>query len=250
MDRCRPSCAASSAIPIGLSAPAMSSSALSPRDSVCDGPAAATVAPLPGAVSPSRLRHHRPAGRARVRHRDRPACGTARGSRRADRRRWPRGHAPRRATVSVPGDQHAPDRAASGAARDRPGRRRPGPQQEVAQKLIDFDREWAELMAKKPGELPPEELADFYVKTAEFPAGFLTQYPPSMVIGEAAYQDLAAGFPIGKRFKSVRRAHPAAQRARRAQRLLRAKHAGSQDRASGAMTEIVPGPRDHHRSLG
>lgn len=77
-----------------------------------------------------------------------------------------------------------------------------GERQEVAQKLIDFDREWSELMAKKPGELSPEELADFYVKTAEFPAGFLTQYPPSMVIGEAAYQALATGFPIGKRFKS------------------------------------------------
>ena len=29
-----------------------------------------------------------------------------------------------------------------------------GERQEVAQKLIDFDREWSELMAKKPGELP------------------------------------------------------------------------------------------------
>jgi phenol 2-monooxygenase len=78
-----------------------------------------------------------------------------------------------------------------------------GERQEVAQKLIDFDREWSELMAKKPEELPPEELADFYVKTAEFPAGFLTHYPPSMVIGGAVYQALATGFPIGKRFKSA-----------------------------------------------
>jgi phenol 2-monooxygenase len=75
--------------------------------------------------------------------------------------------------------------------------------QAVAQKLIDFDREWSDLMAKKPGELSPEALADFYVKTAEFPAGFLTEYPPSMVTGEAAYQALATGFPIGKRFKSA-----------------------------------------------
>ena len=78
-----------------------------------------------------------------------------------------------------------------------------GERQEVAQKLIDFDREWSDLMAKKPGELSQEELADFYVKTAEFPAGFLTRYPPSMVTGEAAYQALATGFPIGKRFKSA-----------------------------------------------
>jgi phenol 2-monooxygenase len=78
-----------------------------------------------------------------------------------------------------------------------------GERQDVAQKLIDFDRQWSDLMAKRPEELSPEELADFYVKTHEFPAGFLTQYPPSMVIGEAAYQDLATGFPIGKRFKSA-----------------------------------------------
>jgi len=78
-----------------------------------------------------------------------------------------------------------------------------GERQDVAQKLIDFDREWSDLMAKKPGELSPEELADFYLKTAEFPAGFLTQYPPSMVIGEAVYQGMATGFSIGKRFKSA-----------------------------------------------
>src|SRR5262249_37840163 len=47
------------------------------------------------------------------------------------------------------------------------------------------------------------ELAAFYVKTAEFPAGFLTQYPRSMVTGEALHQNLATGFPIGKRFKSA-----------------------------------------------
>ena len=78
-----------------------------------------------------------------------------------------------------------------------------GERQDVAQKLIDFDREWSDLMARKPGELTPEELADFYVRTAEFPAGFLTRYQPSPVIGEATHQALAAGFPIGKRFKSA-----------------------------------------------
>jgi phenol 2-monooxygenase (NADPH) len=78
-----------------------------------------------------------------------------------------------------------------------------GERQDVAQKLIDFDREWSDLMAKKPGELSPEELADFYMKTAEFPAGFMTHYPRSMVIGEPVYQSLATGFSIGKRFKSA-----------------------------------------------
>ncbi|MFJ3393321.1 FAD-binding monooxygenase [Leifsonia aquatica] len=75
--------------------------------------------------------------------------------------------------------------------------------QVIAQNLIDFDREWSSLMAAKPEELgDPTELEDFYVRTAEFPAGFMTQYPPSLLVGESANQDLAAGFPLGKRFKS------------------------------------------------
>ncbi len=77
--------------------------------------------------------------------------------------------------------------------------------QVIAQNLIDFDKQWSTLMAKKPKEFDsPEELAEFYTSTAEFPAGFMTQYEPSMIVGEATHQDLAAGFPIGKRFKSAR----------------------------------------------
>ncbi len=76
--------------------------------------------------------------------------------------------------------------------------------QVIAQNLIDFDKEWSTLMAKKPEEFDsPAALGEFYTSTAEFPAGFMTQYPPSMIIGEPTHQDLAKGFPIGKRFKSV-----------------------------------------------
>lgn len=76
--------------------------------------------------------------------------------------------------------------------------------QVVAKNLIDFDKEWSTLMAKKPEEFDsPSQLEDFYVSTAEFPAGFMTQYTPSMLIGEATHQELATGFPIGKRFKSA-----------------------------------------------
>jgi len=76
--------------------------------------------------------------------------------------------------------------------------------QVIAKNLIDFDKEWSTLMAKKPEEFEnPSELEDFYVSTAEFPAGFMTQYAPSMLIGGPAHQDLAAGFTIGKRFKSA-----------------------------------------------
>jgi phenol 2-monooxygenase len=76
--------------------------------------------------------------------------------------------------------------------------------QVVAKNLIDFDKQWSTLMAKRPEEFEdPSELEDFYVRTQEFPAGFMTQYQPSMLVAEPVHQGLAQGFPIGKRFKSA-----------------------------------------------
>ncbi len=76
--------------------------------------------------------------------------------------------------------------------------------QVVAQNLIDFDKQWSTLMAKRPEEFEdPSELEDFYVRTAEFPAGFMTEYAPSLIVGESTHQESASGFPIGKRFKSA-----------------------------------------------
>ena len=73
----------------------------------------------------------------------------------------------------------------------------------VAQQLIDFDREWSSLMARKPEEISdPQELANHYLGTAEFPSGFMTQYGQSQIVTDAAHQALAEGFPLGKRFKS------------------------------------------------
>ena len=74
----------------------------------------------------------------------------------------------------------------------------------IAKDLIDFDREWSTLMAMRPEDMDdPSELERFYVSTAEFPAGFMTQYAPSIIIGNPRHQELATGFPIGKRFKSA-----------------------------------------------
>lgn len=74
----------------------------------------------------------------------------------------------------------------------------------VAQQLIDFDREWSALMARKPEEITdPQDLATHYLATAEFPSGFRTRYDPSEIVADAAHQDLASGFPIGMRFASV-----------------------------------------------
>jgi phenol 2-monooxygenase (NADPH) len=76
--------------------------------------------------------------------------------------------------------------------------------QVVAQNLIDFDKQWSAMMAKKPEEFAsPDELEEFYARTFEFPAGFMTQYAPSLIVAEASHQALADGFPIGKRFKSA-----------------------------------------------
>ena len=75
--------------------------------------------------------------------------------------------------------------------------------QPVAQQLIDFDREWSALMARKPEEITdPTDLATHYLATAEFPSGFMTQYGTSAIVGDGTHQELAAGFPIGKRFRS------------------------------------------------
>ena len=79
-----------------------------------------------------------------------------------------------------------------------------GERQEIAKNLIDFDKEWSTLMATPADQLPdPAYLENFYVKTAEFPAGFMTEYQPSMITSTTEHQNLATGFPIGKRFRSA-----------------------------------------------
>jgi phenol 2-monooxygenase len=79
-----------------------------------------------------------------------------------------------------------------------------GERQVVAQNLIDFDKQWSTLMAKRPEEFDdPSELEEFYVRTAEFPAGFMTQYAPSLLVADARHQERATGFPVGKRFHSA-----------------------------------------------
>jgi len=80
-----------------------------------------------------------------------------------------------------------------------------GERQVIAQNLIDFDKEWSSLMAQRPEEMEDAStLEDFYVKTIEFPAGFMTQYVRSIITGADTYQELATGYTVGKRFKSAR----------------------------------------------
>ena len=74
----------------------------------------------------------------------------------------------------------------------------------IAQDLITFDREWYGLFAKRVDELDdPRILEEYYVKTAEFPAGFMTEYTESLLTGDKNHQNVAKGFPVGKRFRSA-----------------------------------------------
>ena len=81
--------------------------------------------------------------------------------------------------------------------------------QAVAQELIDFDREWAKMFSDKPKEnsdsdgVDPKEFQKYFVKQGRFTAGVGTRYRPSIICGEAVYQDLAKGFPVGMRFHSA-----------------------------------------------
>ncbi|MBY0687144.1 FAD-binding monooxygenase [Microbacterium marinilacus] len=74
---------------------------------------------------------------------------------------------------------------------------------EIAVDLIEFDREWSALMARRPEDMDdPSQLEDFYLRTIEFPAGFMTRYRPSMLVAGDEHQGLATGFPVGRRFTS------------------------------------------------
>src|SRR5262249_13364068 len=77
----------------------------------------------------------------------------------------------------------------------------------IAKELIDFEREWAALLASsKHGgaeELDPAETQSYFIKHGRYTAGTATHYSPSILTGKPDYQDLAEGFVVGKRFHSA-----------------------------------------------
>ncbi|OCJ07951.1 phenol 2-monooxygenase [Rhizobium sp. AC44/96] len=81
--------------------------------------------------------------------------------------------------------------------------------QSIAKELIDFDREWAKMLsaplksATNPDGVDPADVQEYFVRSGRYTAGTATRYAPSVLTGEATYQDLAKGFPIGKRFHSA-----------------------------------------------
>ncbi|BAM88477.1 putative flavin-containing monooxygenase [Bradyrhizobium oligotrophicum S58] len=77
--------------------------------------------------------------------------------------------------------------------------------QAIAQELIDFDREWAAILASaaKQGGADAAKTQDYFVRHGRYTAGTATHYRPSLLTGDATFQQLAPGFVIGKRFHSA-----------------------------------------------
>ena len=82
----------------------------------------------------------------------------------------------------------------------------------IAQRLIDFDKEWSAIMASPPkdplhpelGGVSPDELQAYFVQSGRYTAGVATRYPPDTVLtAQATHQNLAHGFAIGTRFHSA-----------------------------------------------
>ncbi len=77
----------------------------------------------------------------------------------------------------------------------------------IAEELIDFDHEWAALLASTHGEgggADPAKIQSYFVRHGRYTAGTATHYGPSILTGERIYQHLAQGFVVGKRFHSAR----------------------------------------------
>ena len=76
--------------------------------------------------------------------------------------------------------------------------------QRIGEDIIAFDKRWASIMAKPPGQAQDaSELEQGYLQITEFAQGFMTQYQPSIITGPAQHQALATGYPVGKRFRSA-----------------------------------------------
>lgn len=85
--------------------------------------------------------------------------------------------------------------------------------QDIAQLLINFDREIARLFAAKPkgtdgvddkDAIDPAVFQDYFTRQGRFMAGVETRYKPGLLTsGDTSYQSLANGYQIGMRFQSV-----------------------------------------------
>jgi phenol 2-monooxygenase len=81
--------------------------------------------------------------------------------------------------------------------------------QAIAKELIDFDREWAQVLSSAAKSqatskgFDPAETQSYFVRHGRYTAGTATRYRPSILAGDATYQHLAAGLTIGMRLHSA-----------------------------------------------
>ncbi|HZD92123.1 MAG TPA: FAD-binding monooxygenase [Pseudolabrys sp.] len=75
--------------------------------------------------------------------------------------------------------------------------------QMIAKELIDFDREWAEVLSSSARVADPAQTQTYFVQHGRYTAGTATRYRPALLTGEATHQHLAEGLPIGMRFHSA-----------------------------------------------
>ena len=115
--------------------------------------------------------------------------------------------------------------------------------QQVAQELIDFDREFAALFSARPDgqDADPARFQRYFREQGRFTAGVAVHYEPSVLTALPAHQDLADGFRIGTRLHSA----PVV-------RLADAKpmHLGHAARADGAWRAYVFADRAHPGESG
>ena len=74
--------------------------------------------------------------------------------------------------------------------------------QSVARELIEFDREWAAMLASSKG-FDAAKTQDYFVRHGRYTAGTAARYTTSMLTGEATHQHHAAALAIGMRFHSA-----------------------------------------------
>jgi phenol 2-monooxygenase len=75
--------------------------------------------------------------------------------------------------------------------------------QAVAKELIDFDREWAAILASAKDGFEPAKTQSYFVRHGRYTAGTATHYRPSVITGEPDYRHLAKGFVPGERLHSA-----------------------------------------------
>jgi phenol 2-monooxygenase len=75
----------------------------------------------------------------------------------------------------------------------------------IAKELIDFDRDFAALLASQHDEGGPDPATfqSYFIKHGRYTAGTAAHYGPSLLTGDSAHQHLAKGLVVGERFHSA-----------------------------------------------